>query len=501
MKRSKKAGAILLYLVTVLNLLISVFLTPFILASLGDSEYGVYRTVQALTSQLGLISLGLGTIASVFFAKYNARADEQVAVERENFMATGIIIAAVIACVIFAAGMVLYLFVDDIYAKTMNKEQLKLVEDMFIVLVVNVALHMFGDIFQGALHGYERFVFSNGVKVARLLMRVLVIVVLLNMGFRAVALVWCDLGLTIASLLCDVVYCFGVLRLRAKFHYWDKSLFKSLFSFSFAMFLQTIVNQVNQNLDSVILGATIALERVAVYSLALTIYGAFCVLTSSMTSLFTPQAAKMIQRGATSDDLMGFVTRVGRLQCAVVALVAGGFLAVGRQFVSVWVGSERIDVFYLTLILLLPAGVAVMLSGANCVLDGYMKRLGRSIIMIVAAAINLTFSLILIQYFDYWGAAVGTAISVVAGQIIAMCIHYRRTFRFEPITFFAKTFHGILPCAVVAILIVVPLSQLPLDDFWLLLIKGVVYVAVYSGGLWLFGLSKEEKKSLLSQSK
>ena len=500
MNRTKKVGAILLYCVTVLNLLISVFLTPFILSCLGDSEYGVYRTVQALTGQLGLISLGLGTIASVFLAKYNARTDERVAVERENFMAMGMIIATAISCIVFVVGMGLYLFVDDIYAKTMNAEQLGLVRKMFVVLVANMALHMFDDIFQGALRGYERFVFSNGAKVARLLLRAAVIVVLLNMGFGALALVWCDLALTIALVLCDVGYCFGILKLKAKFHYWDKALFGAVFSFSFAMFLQAIVNQVNQNLDNVILGATIALERVAVYSLALTIYSAFCVLTSSMTSLFTPQAARIVQCNPTQSSLMEFVIKVGRLQCAVACLIAGGFLAAGRQFVSVWVGAERMDVFYLILILILPAGIAAMLSGANCVLDGYMKRLGRSAIMIVTAAINLVSSLILIQFLDYWGAAIGTALSVVLGQVFAMCLHYRRVFGFKPLTFFCKTFRGILPCVLLAQIVTIPLSYLSLDESILLLIKGAAYVVVYGAGLWLFGLNEEEKRGLIGRA-
>ena len=501
MNKSKKIGAILSYAANFINLLISFCLTPFVLTCLGDSEYGVYRTVQALTGQLALISIGIGTIASVYIAKYNARTDERAGIERENFLAMGMSIAAMISAVVILVGLGLYFFVDDLYAQTMNAEQIKLVQDMFIILVINVALYLFRDIFVGVIHGYERFIYSNGLKVARLLLRVLLIVVLLQLGFRSLALVWCDLALTVFLLLCDCVYCFGVLKLRPRFHFWDKALFAGVFSFSLAMFLQTIVNQVNQNLDSVILGATITPERVAVYSLALTIYVAFNGLTSSVAGLFTPQAARLVQQNSSKEALMDFVVKVGRMQCAAVALGIGGFICVGQQFVSAWVGKGKMDVYYLSLILLIPSGISAMLSGANSLLDGYLKRMGRSVILIFAAVVNVVSSLIMIAFFDYWGAAMGTALSVIAGQIIAMSLHYKKVFGFKPIQFFVRSCKGIVPSMFLGILLTLPLDLLSLGDIWLLLVKGVVYVAVYGASLLLFGFEKTEKQALFRGKK
>lgn len=499
MNQSKKIGALLSYVATILTSFISIFLTPFILSCLGDSEYGVYRTVQALTGQLALISIGIGTIASVYISRYNARTDEKVAKERENFLALGIGVAALIALVVAAVGMVLYLFVDNLYAATMDAQQIQLVQKMFLVLVANVSLYLFRDVFVGIVHGYERFVYSNGLKVLRLLARVGLILVLLKMGFRSLALVWCDLGLTVGLLLCDAVYCFGVLKLKVRFHVWDKALFASIFSFSMAMFLQTIVNQVNQNLDSVILGATITPARVAVYSLALTIYVAFNGLATSVAGLFTPQAARLVQQNTSQEGLMQFVTHVGRMQSAVVALGLGGFIAVGQQFVSVWVGPEKMDVYYLSLILLIPAGLSVLFCGANSVLDGMMKRMGRSLILILAAAVNVVSSLIMLRYIDYWGAAFGTALSVVVGNGVAMCLYYKKVFGFRPLFFLVQVARGIWPCAVLGVLATWPLNFLSVSDMWLLVIKGIVFMAVYGIMMLWFGFKKEEKQALLGK--
>lgn len=497
MKSSKKIGAVLSYTASALNFLISIFLTPFILNSLGDAEYGVYRTVQSLTSQLALITIGIGTISAVYVARFNARKDADVEKDRENFFATGITISALIGLIVLCVGFILYGFVDNLYANTMTVEQIELVQQLYVILVINVALYLFRDVFVGIVNGYERFAFGNGLKVLRLLLRIVLVIVLLNMGFGALALVWCDLALTIVLLLLDAVYCFWVLKIRVRFHGLDKTLFRSVFTFSFAMFLQTIVNQVNQNLDGVILGATISMERVAVYSLALTIYVAFNGLVSSINTLFTPEAARLIQQDAASDRLMAFVIRVGRIQGFATFLIVGGFIAVGQEFVSVWAGADKMDVYYLSLLLLLPTSFAVTLSGANSILDGMMKRLGRSIVLVVAAVINLTVSLLLIPHLDYWGAAIGTAVSVIIGQLVAMCIHYHHVFGFRAGRFFAGLLKGILPCTLLAVVATIPLNFLHFSVWWMLLIKGFVYVAVYGGSLWLFGMNQDEKRMLL----
>lgn len=84
MKSQRKAGALLSYTSTIINTIISIFLTPFILNALGDAEYGIYRIVQSLVGQLSLISIGMGTIMTVLIARNNVRTDTNKKEDQEN---------------------------------------------------------------------------------------------------------------------------------------------------------------------------------------------------------------------------------------------------------------------------------------------------------------------------------------------------------------------------------------------------------------------------------
>ena len=502
MKSERKIGAGLSYLSTILNSLVSIFITPFILVALGDVEYGIYRSISALTGQLALVSIGVGTMATVMVARYNARQDENAKKERENFLAMAITASVLISLLVLIIGGILYIGIDGLYANTLNEAQISLTKRLYVLLVLNVALYLMRDVFTGIINGYEKFAYSGLLKVFRIAFRVILILILLSLGFKSIGLVMCDLIVSITLILLDVVFCFGKLKVKARFYYFDKILFKTMFTFSAAILLQTIVNQVNQNLDSVILGAMIVPERVTVYSLALTIYVAYNGVGSAISSLFTPEAARLVQRNEGQREIQSFTVKVGRIQLLINALILGGFICVGRDFISIWAGSGKEDVYLISLILLIPACVANTLCGANSILDGYMKRMGRSIILVIMAAFNVVSSIIMIHFIDYWGAALGTATSVIVGQIGLMCWYYKKIFNFNIKGYLCGVMKGMVPAFLLAVIAGMAANLIPCTNIFLrIIIEGIIFCAVYGGILIRFGLREEEKKQVLNAFK
>lgn len=497
MKSERKIGAALLYVSTVLNSLLSIFITPFILGALGDMEYGIYRSISALTGQLALVSIGVGTMTTIMVSRYNARLDENAKRERENFLAMAITASVLISLLVLVIGGILGFGIDGLYAKTLNETQISLAKRMYGLLVLNVALYLLRDVFTGIINGYEKFSYSGLLKVFRIALRSIFILIFLRLGFKSIGLVMCDLIVSSMLILLDVIFCFGKLKVKIHFHCFDKILFKAMFTFSAAILLQTIVNQVNQNLDSVILGAMIVPERVAVYSLALTIYVAYNGVGSAISSLFTPEAARLVQRNEGLREIQSFTVRVGRIQMLINALLLGGFICIGCDFISIWAGRGKEDVYVISLLLLIPACLANTLCGANSILDGYMKRMGRSIILVVMAVYNVVSSIIMIHFIDYWGAALGTATSVIVGQIGLMCLYYRKIFGFDIKGYFNGVLRGILPAFVSGIIIGTLVGQIPCNNvFFRMILAGSVFCIVYCGILVCFGLRQEEKQML-----
>ncbi|HEY0045751.1 MAG TPA: oligosaccharide flippase family protein, partial [Flavobacterium sp.] len=80
-----KKGAMLSYVSIILTTTIGLMMTPFIIRTLGDSEFGLYTLIGALVSYFGIMDFGLNNTIVRFIARYRAKKDKE---GEENFLAT-----------------------------------------------------------------------------------------------------------------------------------------------------------------------------------------------------------------------------------------------------------------------------------------------------------------------------------------------------------------------------------------------------------------------------
>ena len=170
-------------------------------------------------------------MATVMIARYNVREDSRAAEEKENFLAMSFSISILISCLVVLLGIVIYGGIDNLYANTLNAEQLTLTKRLYILLVPNVALHLFNDCFVGIANGYEKFTFVGMMKIARILIRVFLVLFFLNLGFKSIGLVTCDLIVTILLIFINIVFCFYIFTISIKYYLKQYFRFLPLFYF------------------------------------------------------------------------------------------------------------------------------------------------------------------------------------------------------------------------------------------------------------------------------
>ena len=175
------------------------------------------------------------------------------------------------------------------------------------MMILNIAVSIFGDSFAGVIRGHELFALGYLTKTFKIVGRVLLIILLISLGFQSVAIVATDLFLTICVVCFEIFFSRTKLQERPKFHFWDKDALKATFLFSSAILLQAIVNSVNQNMDNVILGAMTSADTVTMYSLGLTIFVTYNAVTNVIVGVFTPQATKLVYSGADNNQLTDYM--------------------------------------------------------------------------------------------------------------------------------------------------------------------------------------------------
>lgn len=489
MKRQREIGTIISYLNIVFNMIISIFFTPFLISSLGSSEYGVYRIVQSFSGQLSIMSFGIAALIIRNIIYYDTK---NLKKEKENFLFMAITISYILGFLILLIGSGLYLSIDKIYSNSLSIEEIVIAKRLFILLVFNIVVTIITDSYMGIIMAHEKFIISSGSKMLKLLLRIILIIVLLKLNIKSIGIVLSDLCVSLMLYLFIILYNKIILKEKAKFYYFDKEMLKMSFVFSVAIFLQAIINQVNQNLDSVILGIMTNPTIVTLYSIALTLYTSFNLLVSVISGMFGAQAARLVARGTSKKELTDFVIVPGRIQLIIAGLAITGFVLFGKNFLKLWVGDDFLQAYYIVLILIIPVVIPLIESVTEAILDAMLKRMGRSIILFVMCIINVVISVLLIKKIGYIGAAFGTAVSVILGNGIFLNIYLKKVVGLQIFRMFKEIFSGIWLGNLIAVILGMILLKLP-NTITGFLLKVTFYTLIYSGCIYLIGMNKTEK--------
>lgn len=491
----RKSGVLIHYFNMILDIGIAVFFTPFLIRSLGDAEYGLYRIVQSFAGQLGIMSFGVATLVARNVVQYNTLKQTK---EKENFLALALSITGILSIAVLIVGFFLSLSIDGLFTETLSRDELLLAHKLYWVLIIRIVVTILTDFVNGIISSHEKFAIIQGLTSLRYILRIIVLVILIKAKFGSIAIVTTDLVLALLTLTVSGYVAFVKLREVPHYYYLDINELKSSLLFSLAIFLQAIINQVNQNLDSVILGALTTTSIVTMYSLALNLFTSFNSISSVIGSVFVPQATRMLVEKADGEKLTDLVIKPGRLQLMAGTLVITGFTLFGKEFLYFWVGPSYNGAYAVSLILMIPALIPVIQNVTNAILDAMLKRLGKSLILTVMAILNVLISIILVKQIGYIGAAIGTALSYIIGNGILMNIYLSRVTDLNLKRMYCELISNIVFVAIICMFVFYPISKIMLyRNILIMLAKIILYSVLFSICMYKFCMRSYEKELLL----
>lgn len=488
-----KIGVIFSYILIVLNTLYGLFITPYMIGQLGTSEYGVYKTITSLSSSLMVLDLGIGSTVMRFVAKYRAEKDED---SIPNFLAMSLLQAAALCVIILVIGVGVLFSIKPAYSETFSQNELQKAQVLFCVLLINMIFHVFENVINGVITGCNKFVFGNGIKVIRLIFRVLLIIILLAVYSSSVVLVLIDLAITIIFLFIEIMYVLKNLKITPKYTHWNRVLFFETGKYTVLIFLTSIAAQVNNNLDNVIIGAISGPKPVTVYSMGLVIFAMYENLSTSVSGVMLPTVTNLIEEDKSGIKLQSLIIKAGRVQFMLLGAAVIGFACIGKDFINAWLGKGFEDVYIITLILMIPSLFDLCVNVCLSILRARNKLVFRTFVLFASTILNATVTIIAVKYWSYIGAAFGTAASFVIGSLIIMNIYYCRELHLPMLKIYKKITGGIWLCIVISGAALFFVSRYVNGNWMAIMINIAFFCIVYGITLLAFGLTPEEKKSI-----
>ena len=485
-----KYGAILSYALIVLNSIQGIFLAPYILGQIGDSSYGVYKTIASFSSAIMVLDLGIGTTVMRYTAKFRA---EKKSEDIENFAAMGLIEATIMSIIVVCVSIGLYFYLPSFYSENFSNSEIYLAQKLFLILIANMVLVIFENVLNGVITGSNKFIFANSMKLVLLILRIFATVALLQCWKSAITLVLITLTCSIITMFAQVYYIFCRLNIRIRLRKWDMNLFKESMGYTALMFIQTIAIQVNGNLDNIVISRIIGPVAVTVYSFAVQMFNMYESLAMAFSNLMLPHVSKRISDGATDKELQNIVTKAGRMQFVVLGAALAGFICVGKEFIQLWLGKGFEDVYYLSLIMMVPVTFTLIQNVCLSILRARNMMRFRTFCLLGTTLFNLILTVIGTKIFGYYAAAIGTGSAVFVGSVVIMNIYYHKAIGFQIFRFYKDVFSKLIICVIIPFLIVTCLSQVCPVSWLSLIIKIMVFMIAYLILLWTYGLTKKEK--------
>lgn len=486
-----KIGVVLSYVSMIVQNIIAIVYTPVMLRLLGQSEYGLYQLVYSVVSYLGLLSFGFGSAYVRFYSRYKVK-DDQEGIAKLNGMF--MIVFNIIAIIALLAGGVLVGNVNNLFSKSLTANEINTATILMILMVINLAISFPSSVFDSFVTAHECYFFQRIISLLQTVLNPFLTLPLLLMGYKSISLVVVTTILTVSKFIINYWYCIKKLRMRFIFHNMNFSLLKEIGVFSFYIFINMIVDQINWSVDKFILGVFSGTTAVAIYAVGGQINTMYMSLSTSISSVFIPRVNKIVARDENNnEELTELFTRVGRIQFIILAMVIGGFIVVGKYFINVWAGTDYNKAYYVALLLIIPVTVPLTQNLGIEIQRAKNMHIFRSIIYFLIAIGNVFISIPLVQLFGEMGAALGTAISIIIGNILVMNWYYQVKIKLDML-YFWKQILMLMPCVVTSTLLALFLSNiLIVNSIVNFIIVGVFYVLVYLVCLITFGMNSYEK--------
>jgi O-antigen/teichoic acid export membrane protein len=398
------------------NLVVMFFLSPFILHTLGMTQFGIWQILMVLTGYMGILDLGVRASTGRHIMLYLGKEEYD---KVDETIRTGLGMYTALGGLILIAGILIGFVFPSVFP-SVPQEYHQTIIILLPVLAINIWISAFRTVLSSVLAAHERFDLARGSDLIMLAVRTILTVVALNRGYHLI-------GLTMAVVGCNIVGLLVNLYMARRVHHglrlWPLMLNRErigeLYNYGIGAFAIAVSVKIIGQTDLVLVGNLINIDAVAVYSVGAMLLYYTDTFVGQIDKTFFPSMQQAVARGEMG-SARWLLFRQVRLAMIFGLLLYIGFLTFGESFIRLWMfHPEKFPQESVTQ----AAQVMAILAGSKLLtLFGFGSRpllaatghIGFAAKMAVVEALtNLALSIAFVVLFG-WGLA-----GVAAGTLIA----------------------------------------------------------------------------------
>ena len=362
-----------------------------------------------------------------------------------------------------------------------------------LIMILNISFSFPLSIFTSIITAYEKFIFLKSVHLVRIVLNTLVMILVLEMGYKSVAMVCVMTLMNFSMLMAHLIYAFKKLNIKIKLSNFDKQVLKKLGGFSFYLFIGAIIDRLFWSSGQVILGIKSGTVAIAVFAVGIQLNQIYMGLSTSISSVLLPKVTKIATDENSHKIISDLFIKIGRIQFAILSFILSGFVVFGYDFIILWAGEAYTQTYYIVLAFFIPLTIPLAQNIGILILQARNKMKFRAILYLGIAILCLTMQTLIAQEYGPLGCALVIGGSILLGHCLIMNIYYQTTQKINIPKFWLEI-GKITVLPVIFIMISFVASQfIEITSFISLFTCVLVYVIIYLVILYLIVLNESEK--------
>lgn len=480
-----KMGIIFSYAGMGVSLLGMLFVSNRVLNYIGDYNYGLYSFVTSITAWLTVASTAL----TASFLRYTtieaSESNGDVSKTNTIYLKMLLLIGTVVFIIGFSVLGVMYMSGSNI--GKYNWEDSRLMYLLFALSVFNIGLTMPTSIFALYINYKKQFVFGKILSIVVAIINFIGQLLIAYFTRNIVAIALFAIVINLLTVLGNAYFSRNVLHINfAKVSLREnKALVYSIFVFSGILLFNTIVDQINTNVDKTLLGIFARPEDVTIYQMGQQLSTYFMMVSVAVSGVFAPTIHEL----TVKNDMLqinNLYLKISKLQSVILCCVAFGFLSCGKNFIIWWIGEQRILAYYVAAVLLILNLGPLTLNASIEIQRARNKHLFRAITYFILAFVNVGLSITFMNIFEpqyaVFACLTGTVIATICSHWISMNL-YNKFVMGLPIGRYLVTLIQYMILGVVGYIVVLVCNELFINTIVSVLLKfiaqGLIFVCVY----------------------
>lgn len=481
----------------IVNIGITFFLTPYIVAKTGIEAYSFISISSTFISFASIITIALNSMASRFISiEINANR-----IEKATEYYSSIFISNLILSIAFTIpSIICIVFLDNIL--NIPNGMLRDVQTTFIFVFINFVVAVIGNVFAVGTFAKNRLELSSVSLILGNLIRALITIILfLAFPAKIYFVTATNLIVAIFTVVTNIIFTKKLIpEMKLSINKFSRLAVKTLLSSGIWNSINQLSNVLLNQLDLLI--ANIFINSIAggQYSIVKIIPSFMLSFISMVTSVFIPRLM-ILYAQKNKNELVNNINSSMKIISFFITIPIGFLLVFGDVFFGLWVPGEDTKMLYLlsqlTLIPLIITGCGNMIFNIYTITN----KLKIPALFMVGSGVLKTLLIVIVLRITNLGILAIPLISAginIVNYITFMPLYAAKCLNIKKNTFYSAIFKSVL-CTIMMVIVCIIIKNIFYITTWIQLFITAGISALVAGIInYFIVFSSKERKAMLN---